>query len=315
MESVPVLQPSPRDVAPRRAVTALRLRNARKRKGLVPLPRSRLPVTRVRARAGLVANARDEGGGGRTISSEILQIPLSAPVSPSHFPIYRFLFLTRHVSCKTRRTHVGALNHLGGFGPEGEHASNAGFQKSLPGCHQRAHPSAGDHHLGLRLVQLQKIRWMGCYNDDQKKKRVLARWREEIGFVAVVPGCLMICFERFLHACGIRKSTQSTEDNGSGVLSIWPHQRRHRLPHADTSFFFVFPKPRRNSCGGWAAPCCYITAVVWVIWRRLVSSRGRQAKTRTLFRALFRQVVGFRLSPLSSNGIALPIAVTGATHQ
>jgi hypothetical protein len=66
MESVPVLQPrSPRDVAPRRAVTALRLRNARKRKGLVPLPRSRLPVTRVRARAqgwGQTQGTRVEGG-------------------------------------------------------------------------------------------------------------------------------------------------------------------------------------------------------------------------------------------------------------
>jgi hypothetical protein len=156
---------------------------------------------------------------------------------------------------ETRRTHVAAL---GGFGPEGD----AGFQKSLPGCHQRAQPSAGDHHLGLRLVQLQKNRWMGCYNDDQKKKkkRVLARWRERRS------GSLSYdCVERFLHACGcgIRKSTQSTEDNGSGVLSIWPHRRRHRLPHADTEFFLllVFQNPDGNFLRGWrAALCCYITA-------------------------------------------------------
>ena len=60
-----------------------------------------------RARAGLVANARDEGGGGGTITSEISQIsPLSAPVVfPSHFPIYIYIssFSRGHVQCEAAR--------------------------------------------------------------------------------------------------------------------------------------------------------------------------------------------------------------------
>lgn len=172
MESVPVLQPrSPRDVAPRRAVSALRLRMQEKeRLGTTPS----VPLTSYACACARRVGGKRKGRGwrGRTISSEILQIPLSAPVSPSHFPIYRFLFLTRHVSCRTRRTHVAAL---GGFGPEG----TRGSKKVCPVAIKRAHPSAGDHHLGLRLVQLQKKHWMGCYNDNQKKKkRVLALWRE-----------------------------------------------------------------------------------------------------------------------------------------
>jgi hypothetical protein len=131
------------------------------------------------------------------------------------------------------------------------------------------------------------------------------------------------CFERFLHACGcgIRKSTQSTEDNGSGVFEHMASSTTSPTSACRYKFFFCVSKTQteflRGMGGGafllhhWGGMLCGSSGDV----SSAGGDRPRHVLHFDLFRAPFRQVVGFHISPLSSNGIALPIAVTGATHQ
>lgn len=82
--------------------------------------------------------------------------------------------------------------------------------------------------------------------------------------------------------CGLRNQLNRPRITGQEFRAYGPelhHRRRHRLPHADTAFFFFFQ--RNHSCGGWAGGTL-VTSLGWPVGHLqagLVSNRGATQDT------------------------------------